>query len=311
MTEILSRPLEELPPKNRLLLLGQIAELAVPDHIVDVWIDLAQTASEVDDQKMLRRAATEATQLVMTSDEALQMAWAIRTVNVDALRRILTAHLDDDMFLASACALMSTEGRRNEALVYADLRVSFLAHAAGPRRAAALRQRARVHLDLGEPKEQEKDLREAARIDPGDAEGMKSFAELLFERGEESEARSVLDKALALAARANKEPEYLLASDRLIPLLLRTGRLSEALGVADRRVAASGKTDPLALSTALAERGMIEARLKAYPKSERDFVRALSLIPASPELALSVARVLYRGGRPERALPCSSTVPSR
>ena len=168
--------------------------------------------------------------------------------------------------------------------------------------ASALQLRARQLIERKELAKAEDDLREAARIDPGSAEGMKNLADVLLERGEGRDARLALDKAVAMVPHAKSASEYLSVSSRLIPLLARTGRLPEALGVADRRVAASGKADPMALSRALAERGMIQAQLKAYDKAGEDFERALGLAPASPEFALSAAGALYRGGKPERAL---------
>ncbi len=195
LTSILSDVLAELPPKDRLDLLDEIAGLAVPDHAADVWIALARSALSLGDQRMLRCVAAEEPLLSMSADEASQMksSFVAPAPKPPRARPSGLPAMEDRALISLALK----NGRQRTALGYADRLVSDCAGFSRRERARARAERARIELELSEYAKAEEDLREAARLAP-DCGTALMLAEALNLMGKPAEALSALTDRQAL-----------------------------------------------------------------------------------------------------------------
>lgn len=119
-------------------------------------------------------------------------------------------HADAARVLAQAVALdpnnpviVVRAGRQLVSLGYVDAAESYANHAAGvvpddwPFRAFLISLQARVAADRGRDDLAEPGLREAIALEPSNEGFVKDLAEYLFQRGRVSEARAVIDDAVA------------------------------------------------------------------------------------------------------------------
>ncbi len=215
LTAILSQPLAELPPEDRLLLLDEIAELAVPGHAVDVWIELAQVRlpqnrpSEALAYRDRLLAASEknasASERASVYRQRAQIDLALKNYSgaEKNLLQALESAPDDAATLLLLVQAELGQNRPSEALAYSDRLLDAYQQASASELAFVYRQRAQLELELKNEAAAEKNLLQALESVDDDPAALKLMIQVKLDAGRPSEALAYADRLLRAASTAS------------------------------------------------------------------------------------------------------------